>query len=39
MTIDPVCVHLGAAAMAWASKMIGQMAMNTTIPKATNSDK
>jgi hypothetical protein len=32
-------VYLGAADIALANKMIGQMAMNTTIPKATNSDK
>ena len=34
-----VCVYLGDAAIALASKMIGQMAINTIIPKATSSDE
>ena len=31
--------HLTDAAIAFANKMIGQTAMNTISPKATNSDK
>ena len=34
-----VCVYLGDAAIALASKMIGQAAMNTIMPKATSSDR
>ena len=34
-----VCFYLDAAAIASANKMIGQMATNTMIPKATSSDK
>ena len=34
-----VCIYLGDAAIALANKMTGQTAMNTIIPKATNSDK
>jgi hypothetical protein len=37
--IHRVCVYLVATAMASANKMIGQMAMNRTIPNATSSDK
>jgi hypothetical protein len=32
-------VYLGATAIAWATKMIGQLAMKTIIPNATSSDK
>jgi hypothetical protein len=32
-----VCVYLGAAAIALVSKIIGHIAMNTIIPKATSS--
>jgi hypothetical protein len=34
-----VCVYLAAAAIALASKMIGQTATNTITPKATSSNK
>ena len=34
-----VCAHLGATAIALANKMIGQTAIETTMPKATSSDK
>ena len=39
MTIDQFVFYLGDAAIALATKMIGQMAMNTITPKATSSDK
>jgi hypothetical protein len=39
MTIDLFAAYLAAAAIALASKMIGQTAIETTMPKATSSDK
>jgi hypothetical protein len=38
MTID-LFGYLGATAIAFANKMIGQIAMNTISPKATSSEK
>jgi hypothetical protein len=39
MTIVPRLRYLTDAAIAFANKMIGQIAMNTISPKATSSDK
>jgi hypothetical protein len=39
MTIGPFAFYRGDAAIALATKMIGQMAMNTITPKAVSSEK